>query len=166
MRGQNWRSQSGSDFQLIHIIFIPCQSFILFLGYGFFKIWPWPPYQTHIPFVPSKLTFSFLRYGYLKIQLWKSKSKVMGKVRAQRYIMSPTSYRLASLLFQVAQTSHSWNTAFSKFDPENSRPRSWERFKAKKCVPLPMDSHPVHSMSIDPHVPVMVIQHFSLKIQG
>ena len=39
--GQSSNSQSGSDFLLTLIPFIPCQSAIPFLGYGFYQIWPW-----------------------------------------------------------------------------------------------------------------------------
>ena len=38
-----------------------------------------------------------------------------------------TSYRLTSLSFHVNRPSHSWDTAFSKFDLENPRSRSWVR---------------------------------------
>ena len=65
--------------------------------------------------------------------------------------------------------SLAWNTALSNFDLENLRSRSWERskFKATKCVPLPIDSHPFCSISIGPPIPVInFFQYLTFKIQG
>ena len=47
-----------------------------------------------------------------------------------------TSYRLTSLSFHVNRPSHSWDTAFSKFDLENHESRSWvtSQFKVTMWV--------------------------------
>ena len=61
---------------------------------------------------------------------WKSKVKVMGEVEVPSHnlsLTSWTSYRLTSLWFHVKWPSHSWDTAFSKFDLENPRSRSQSR---------------------------------------
>ena len=49
-----------------------------------------------------------------KIWSWKSRVKTV-----QSHNVGLTSYRLTSLLFHLNRPSHSWDTAFSKFDPEN-----------------------------------------------
>ena len=67
-------------------------------------------------------------YCYWKIWPWKSKVKVMVEVNVESHTMGPTFYRLTSLSFQVNQPSHSWDTAFSDFDLENPRLRSWVRW--------------------------------------
>ena len=48
---------------------------------------------------------------------WKSKFKVMGEVKVKGHNVSPTS-----LWFHVNWPSHSWDTAFSKFDLEEGIP--------------------------------------------
>ena len=90
-----FKSQWGSNILSTDIPFVPCQSGILFLSYDFFKIWPWKP-----------------------------KVKVMGEVTVQSRNVGLASYRLTSLSFHVNRPSHSWNTAFSKFDLENQGSRS------------------------------------------
>ena len=90
--GERWKSQSGCNILSTHIPFVPCQSGITFLSYDFFKIWP-----------------------------WKSRVKVMSEVTVQSHNVGLTSYRFASLSFYVNRPSHSWDTAFSKFDLENPR---------------------------------------------
>ena len=91
-----------------------------------------------------------------KIWPWKSKVKVI----AQGHKVGITPYQFISLSFHVDQPSHSWDTAISKFDVENSRSRSWVRSKLKVItwVQHSVDSHPFHSMSIGP--PIHEIQHF------
>ena len=93
----------------------------------------------------------------------------MGEVTVQSHNVGPASYRLASLSFHVNRPSHSWDTAFSKFDLENQGSSSWVRsqFKVTLWVQHPIDSHPFRSMSIGP--PILEIQHFqnlTLKIKG
>ena len=101
--GERWKSQQGSDILSTHIPFVPCQSAIPFLRYDFFfKIWP-----------------------------WKSKVKVMGEVNVENHKMGPTFYRLTSISYNVNRPSHSRITAFSKFDFEYPRSRSWLRSKLK-----------------------------------
>ena len=93
--GERWKSQSGCNILSTHIPFVPCQSGIPYLSYDFFKIWP-----------------------------WKSRVKVMSEVTVQSHNVGLTSYRFTSLSFHVNRPSHSWDTAFSKFDLENPRSRS------------------------------------------
>ena len=73
--------------------------------------------STHILLVS---TIPFLRYSIFKIWPWKSKVKVI----AQGHKVDITPYLLISLSFHVDQPSHSWDTAISKFDIENSWVRS------------------------------------------
>ena len=80
--------------------------------------------STHIPFVPCQSGIPFLSYDFLKIWPWKSRVKVMGEVTVQSHKVGLTSYRLTSLSFHVNRPSHSWDTAFSKFDLENLGSRS------------------------------------------
>ena len=88
--GHKWKSQCGSNILSTHIPIVPCQSALSFLRYSIFKIWP-----------------------------WKSRVKVMGEVTVQSHNVGLTSYRFTSLLFHVNRPSHSWDTAFSKFDLGN-----------------------------------------------
>ena len=83
--------------------------------------------STHIPFVPCQLALPFLRYSIFKVWPWKSRVKVMGEVTVQSHNVGLASYRLTSLSFHVNRVSHSWDTAFSKFDLENQGSRSWVR---------------------------------------
>ena len=79
----------------------------------------------------------------------------MGEVKVQSHNVSLTSYRLRSLWFHVNRPSHSWDTAISKFDVENSRSRSWVRSKLKVITwdQHSVDSHPFPSMSIGHPIP-------------
>ena len=138
--GEGWKSPHGSNIISTHIFFVPCQSAIPLLRYNFFKIWP-----------------------------WKSKVKVMVEVKVESYKVGVTFYRLTSLSFHVSRPSHSWDTAFSKFDLENQRPRSWVRWmlKATTWVQHSIDSHPFRSMSIGHPIPeIQLFQNLTLKIQG
>ena len=101
--GECWQSQSGCNILSIHIAFVPCQSALPFLRYSIFKIWPWK----------SKVV------------------KVMGEGNVESHKVGVTSYRFTSLLFHVNRPFHSWDTAFSKFDLENPRSRSWVRWTLK-----------------------------------
>ena len=138
--GESWKPQHGSNILSTHIPFIPCQSAIPFLRYDFFKIWP-----------------------------WKSKVNAMVEVKVQSNKVGVTSYRLTSLSFHVNRPSHSWDTAFSKFDLENPRSRSWVRGKLKvpTWVQYSIDSHLFNSMSIGHPIPeIWLFQNLTLKIQG
>ena len=107
--------------------------------------------STHIPLVPCQSALPFLRYSIFKILPWKFKVKVI----AQGHKVGITPYRLISLSFHVDRPSHSWDTAISKFDVENSRSRSWVRSKLKVTtwVQHSVDSHPFRSMSIGHPIP-------------
>ena len=155
------RSRSGG-FKIFttHIIFVPCQSpshsrdtvilkfdlenprsrsrerSISQSGFNFLS--------THIPFIPCQSVSPLQGYIFFKIWPWKSKVKVI----AQDQVMGPTSYRLTSLLFHVNWPSHSY-TAFSKFDLENWRSRSWERSSSKP-------QSVTHFLSI--HIPFVLCQ--------
>ena len=187
--GESWKSQHGSNILSTHIPFIPCQSAIPFPRYDFFKIWPFLKIQgqshgwdqswksqsgcyilsTHIPFVPCQSALPFPRYSIFKLWPWKSKVKVMGEGNVESHNMGATFYRLTSLSFYVNWTSHSWDTAFSKFDPENPRSRSWVRWtlKVTTWVQHSIDLHPFNSMSIRHPIPeIRLFQNLTLKIQG
>ena len=101
--------------------------------------------STHIPLVPCQLALPFLRYSILKIWPWKSKVEVI----PQGHKVGITPYLLISFLFHVDQPSHSWDTAISIFDIENSRSMSWVRsqLKVTTWVQHSVDSHPFRSMS-------------------
>ena len=131
---QTWKSQHGSNILLTHILLVPHQPTPLFLWQIFFlnltfKIQGqshssrshsrYNILSIHIPFVPCWSALPFLTYSYFKHWPWKSKVKVMGEVKVQSRNVSLTSYRLTSLWFHVNRPSHSWDTAFSKFDLEN-----------------------------------------------
>ena len=121
--------------------------------------------STHIPLVPCQSALPFPRYIIFKIWPWKSKVKVI----AQGHKVGITPYRLISLLFHVDRRCHSWDTAISKFDVENSRSRSWVRSKLKVITWLQhsVDSHPFPSMSIGHPVPELwLFKNLTLKIKG
>ena len=83
--------------------------------------------------------------------------------------VAATSYRLTCLSFHVNRPLHSWGTAFSKFDLENPRSRSWVRWtlQVTTWVQYSIDSHPFHSMSISHPIPEKrIFQNLTLKIQG
>ena len=125
--------------------------------------------STHIPFVPFQWAIPFLRYDFFKIWPWKSKVKFIVEVKVQSRKVEVTSYRLTSFSFHVNRPSHSWDTAFSKFDLENPRSRSWVRgkLKATTLVLHFIDSHPFHPMSIGHPIPeIRLFQNLTLKIQG
>ena len=93
--------------------------------------------SSHIPFVPCQSALPFLRYSIFKIWPWKSKVKVMGEVTVQSHNVGLVYYRLTSFSFHVNQPSHSWETAFSKFDLENQGSRTWVRsHRTVTTIPL------------------------------
>ena len=150
-QGHSSRSQRRYTTLSIHILFVPCQSALPFLGYSYFKIWHWKfkvkvmgevivsshnkhgsnIQLTNIPFVPCGSGIPFLSYDFFKIWPWKSRVKVMGEVTVQSHNVGLTSYRLTSLSFHVNRASHSWVTTFSKFDLVNQGSRSWVRSQFK-----------------------------------
>ena len=139
-RGQSWKSQSGCNIISIHPFHsmsisppIPeIQHFqnltliIRGLGHGWGGHWRSRHgsniLSTHIPLIPCQSAIPFLRW--LKIWPWKFKLKVMGEGNVESHKVGVTSYRLTSLSLHVNRPFHSWDTAFSKFDHENSRSRS------------------------------------------
>ena len=120
--------------------------------------------STHIPLVPCQSVLPFLRYSIFKIWPWKSKVKVI----AQSHKVGITPYQLISLSFHVDRPSHSWDTAIPKFDPKNSRSRSWVRSKLKVTtwVHHSVDLQLFRSMSIGHPIPELrLFQNLTLKIQ-
>ena len=101
-QGHISRSQRRYTTLSIHILFVPCQSALPFLGYRYFKIWH-----------------------------WKFKVKVIGEVKVLSHNMGPTFSQLTSLSFHANWASNSWVTTFPKFDLENQGWRSWVRSKFK-----------------------------------
>ena len=139
-QGHSSRSQRRYTTLLIHILFVPCQSALPFLGYSYFKIW-------HRKF----------------------KVKVMGEVKVESHNICPTFSRLTSLSFHVNRASNSWVTTFSKFDLQNQGSRSWVRSKLKVTtwVQHSFDSHPFRSMWIGHPIPELrLFQNLTLKIKG
>ena len=124
--------------------------------------------STHIPLVLCQSALPFLRYSIFKIWPWKSKVKVI----AQSHKVGIKPYRLISLSFHVNLPSHSWDTAISKFDVENSRSRSFmgevkvesHNIIIYTWVQHSVDSHPFSSMSIGPPIPeIQLCQNLTLK---
>ena len=108
---------------------------------------------------------SFLRYYCFKIWPWKSKVKIMGKIKIQGQITAPTSYRV----FRVNQPDNSWNIVILQLDLESARTRSGVRFQFKVTwwVQLSIDSHPFHSKLISLTIPkILLFQNTTLKVQG
>ena len=106
-------------------------------GWGHTLKSQWGSYMlsTHIPFVPCQLGIPFVSYDFFKIWPWKSKVKVMGEVKVQSHNVGLASYRITSFSFHVNRPSHSWDTAFSKFDLENQGSRSqWGHSSKTQCV--------------------------------
>ena len=124
---------------------------------------------TIIPFVLCWSALQCLRYSYLKNWPWKSKFKAMGEVKVKSHNVTLTSYRLTSLSFHVNRPSHSWDTAISKFDVENSMSRSWVKSKLKVTAwgLHSVDSHPFRSMSLGHPIPELwLFENLTLKIKG
>ena len=141
--GHSSKSLCGCNILSTYIPFLPRQSGIPFLSYDFLKIWPWKSrvkamgevtlqrsqcgsniLSTHIPFVSCQSGIPFLSLGFYKIWPWKLRVKVMGEVTLQSQNGGLISYRLTFLSLHVNRPSHSWDTAFSKFDLENQGSRS------------------------------------------
>ena len=171
-QSHSWRSHNKNNILSTHILFIPCwfgppipemQLFKKGQGWGHSSNSQSESkfLSTHIPLVPCQSALPFPRYNIFKIWPWNSKVKVI----AQGYKVGITPYRLISLLFHIDQPCHSWDTAISKFDIENSRSRSW--VKVITWVQHSVDSHPFRSMSIGRPVPELwLFQNLTLKIKG
>ena len=133
--GHSLKSQCGSSILSTHIPFVPCQSALPSLGYSIFKIWPWKwrvkvmgevtVWSHNVGLTSYRLTsfcsmsigYPFLSYDW--VWPWKSKVKVMGEVDIENHNVGLAYYRLTSFSFHVNWASHSWDSAFSKFDLEN-----------------------------------------------
>ena len=125
-----------------HIPFVPCQSGIPLLSYDFFKILPWNSrvkvidevaVQSHNAVITSyRLTSMSIGPPILEIQHFQNLTlKIKGQGHGWGHSLSHNvglaSYRLTSLSFHVNRPSHSWDTAFSKFDLGNEGSRSLVR---------------------------------------
>ena len=66
--------------------------------------------DSHPPFVPCQSTLLFLGYGYFTIWYWKSKVKVMAEVKIQSHKVGPTSYLLPLPSFYVNRPSKTRDT--------------------------------------------------------
>ena len=187
--GGHWNSQHGSNAISSHILLIPCQSAMPFLRYDFFKKidleYPrsrsWVRGKTKVTtWVKQSIDsrpFHSMSIGHPipQIRLFQnltfknpsSRSWLTSKFESQK--VGVASYRLTSLSFHVNRPSHSWDTAYSKFDLENPRSRSWVRWtlKVTPWVEHSIDSHPFNSMSISHPIPeIRLFQNVTLKIQG
>ena len=95
--------------------------------------------------------------------------KIQGQGHSSRLKKGIPPYRFISFSFHVNRPYHSWDTAISKFDIENSRSRSWVRskFKFTTWVQHSVNSHPFRSMSIGHPIPELrLFQNLTLKIKG
>ena len=99
-------------------------------------------------------------------QIWPCKSKV--KVIAQGHKVGITPYWLITPSFHIDRSTHSWDTAILKFDVENSRSRSWVRFKfkVKTWAQHSVESHPFFHVNRTSHSWVMTFSNFDLVNQG
>ena len=148
IQGQSHSSRSHNRYNILltHIPFIPCWSALPFLRCSYLKKltlkiqcqghgWGHSSKSqcksnillTRIPFIPCQSGNPLMSYDFFKIWPWNSRVKVMDEVTVQSHNVGVTSYRLTSLSFHVNRPSHSWDTAFSKFDLENQGSRSWVR---------------------------------------
>ena len=93
----------------------------------------------------------------------------MVEVKVESHKVGVTAYRLTFLSLHVNRPSHSCDTAFSKFDLENPRSRSWVTWTLKVTIWVQhsIDSHHFNSMSIGHPIPeIRLFQNLTLKIQG
>ena len=86
-------------------------------------------WMTDILFVPCQSAILFLRWGYFKYWPWNSKVKVMGVVKGQGDTVGSVSYQFASFSFHIKQTNNSWDTAISNFDLETSKVKVMSKVK-------------------------------------
>ena len=92
---------------------------------GMLKVTTWVQHSidSH-PFHSMSIGHHIPEIQLFQIWPWKSKVKVMVEVKVESHKVGVTSYRLTSLSFRVNRPSHSWDTAFTKFDLENPRSMS------------------------------------------
>ena len=181
-QGHSWRSHIGSNILSTSILFVPCPihwptgwklrvshwliTLPIYLPYtvaqGQFHCAPNIISNSH-PFhskwvkppIPELQQFQYFRF--------------MGELKVWSHNVSLTFYRLTSLSFHVNRPFHSWDTTFSKFNPQNPRSRSWKRWTLKitTWVQHSVDSHPFRSMWIGhPIHKIRLFQNLTLKIQG
>ena len=105
----------------------------------------------------------YLRYSIFKIWPWKFKVNDI----AQDHKVGITPYQLISISFHVDRDSHSWDTAISKFDVENSRSRVRSKLKITTWVQHSVNSYPFRPKSIGHPIPELrLFQNLTLKIKG
>ena len=78
-------------------------------------------------FVSRQSDHFWLRYSKFCIWPWKSKVKVMAKVKPDGHIWAVEFNRYVCFSFRGNRTIFGWDIANSVFDLENSRSRSWPR---------------------------------------
>ena len=102
------------------------------------KIATWVQYSVDShTFRSCQSGITFMSYDFFKICSLKSRVNVMGEVTVQSHNVGLTNYWLTSLSFHVNRPSHSWDTAFSKFDFENPGSRSMtmmlHNYRSRQC---------------------------------
>ena len=128
------RSHNGFNNLSTHTTFVPCQSGLPFLGYGYFPIWPWKSkakivVQCHITWVQHPINsrpFCCISIDppMFEKQLFQNltlKIQCQGHGYVKIHKVGPTSHQLTSLSFHVNQPIHSRDRAFSKSDLGNPR---------------------------------------------
>ena len=122
----NGISYSGKMTSLYWIRALVTIRYILTLHLGHQKVTVMVMNDDSISFIPCQSALPFLRYGYLKIQPWKSMFKAMRMVKGQGHIVGSATHWFNSFSFHINQWCYSRYTAIKKFDLENPRlwPRS------------------------------------------
>ena len=123
-----------SDFLSAHNLFVLCQSRLSFLGYVFFKIWPWKSKvsikaQGHTVGLAILLTYTILFHVNRPSCSWN------------------TAF--------FSKSNH---------ENSRLRSRERSKFKATQCVPLPIDSQPFLSMLIDTDTAFFKIWPWQFKV--
>ena len=94
----------------------------------------------------------------------------MGEATVQSHNVGLTSYQLKSLSFHVNRPSHSWHTAFSKFDLENIKGQGhgWGNNWKSQCGSNILSTHIpfVPCQSALPFLSYDFFQNLTLKFKG
>ena len=166
--GQSLKSQCKCSIPSTRIPFVSCQWALPFLRYSILKIWPWKSKvkvipEGHIvgttPYQLISLSFNVDEPSHSYQQLLKNLTlKIQGQGHGwgERWkSQHGSNILLTHIPFIPSQSPHSWDTAFSKFDLENPRSRSWLRWtlKVTTWVQHYIDLHPFRSMSIYHPIP-------------
>ena len=106
------------------------------------------------PFVPCQSAVPFLRWGYFKSWHWIFKVKAMVVVKVQDRIIGPVSNWFSCFLFHINQTKNSCDTTISKSDPEESKAKVMSEVKGRShmisrrrlAAPVDRESVPLFSV--------------------